>query len=99
MTYLFTCDDCGAEEEVSASIQDGPPPMSHCTGMMRQVYTTPQVINTVDAREAIDRVVRGDGGEEIPGLTREQVAATVESAVSPHRAGKQNKKRRKRKRA
>lgn len=95
MQYLFTCDDCGAEEEVSASIKDGPPPMSHCIGMMRQVYTVPEVIATQDARDQIDRVLRGEGGEEIPGLTREEVAATVGSAVAPHRAGKKNNKRRK----
>ncbi len=93
MKYLFTCDDCGTEEEVDAPIQDGPPPMSHCTGMMRQVYQVPDVINTADARDQIDRVLRGEGGEKIPGMTREEVAATVKSATSPHKAGRQNRKR------
>ncbi len=93
MQYLFTCDDCGAEEEVSASIQDGPPPMSHCTGMMRQVYQVPEVIATANARDQVDRVLRGE--EEIPGMTREEVAATVKSATGPHESGRRNNPRRK----
>jgi hypothetical protein len=77
MKYILTCDTCGVELTVTGSIEDGPPAMEHCSDPMHQVYTPPHIVCPPDTRQAVEKVLRGEGGEEIPGMTREQVAETI----------------------
>lgn len=80
MTFEFQCRACHVVTSLESPIGKSPRIPYHHRRPMRRLYTAPQVIVAYGISDYVDKAYRGE--ETVPGMSQEEVRATVDSMGS-----------------
>lgn len=77
MMFDFACKECDSVTSVKAPIGTVPRSPMHCRRRMRRLYAMPRFSIHYSTADYVNRAYHGD--EVVPGMTQQEVRATVDT--------------------